>query len=130
MFKYVSGIALIAVGALGLNALSLSAKETDSASAPSCINSDRADTVIIDESTILASRGNQRVVIKVDGCRLDDNEVLVFEYHGSPRICDRMDFQLTQMSRVGNGLGFPQACFVQSVTPVTKDEAKALMASR
>lgn len=130
--KKIAGVTFVASLSLGLVASVAIAPQTSRADGnvtKSCINAQGMNTQILDESTILASNGSANTVIKVSGCRLDSSKVLVFEYRGTSQICDRLDLDLKLMTSTGNGLGFPEACFISEVKSISKEEAKALKAS-
>ncbi len=119
--------ATAALGALAVLAIFPVAAQTDTqASVPlkQCVHSSNLQTEILDQSTILATgTGRGGVVLDVKGCRLHPSDVLVFEYRGSNQICGPMDVQIS-VRDTASGMTTP--CFIQTVKPVTRDEAKAL----
>jgi hypothetical protein len=87
-----------------------------------CVSSPGMETTLLSDTQILARNGNAAVLIEIEGCRPSPFDQLIFEYRGSSQICGPMDVQI--YSYVGNG--FKSACFITSVTPISKDEAKTL----
>ncbi|UDF04965.1 hypothetical protein [Asticcacaulis sp. AND118] len=121
----IAGVA-VAGGLATLTLMPVTTQADDGKKAPPrCVNGPGIDTTVLDEETVLAEgAGRGGVLIKVDGCRLTPYDILVFEYRGSVQICDPIDVQLSVRA---NGMGhFKTPCFVQSVTPVSAEEAKGL----
>ncbi|ESQ80526.1 hypothetical protein [Asticcacaulis sp. YBE204] len=126
--RKVLGVAGAAVLGLGVLALVPQVSDAQDAAPPSekvrrCVNGPGLDTHVLDEETLLVQdNGRSGLVVKVDGCRLNPHDILVFEWHGTQQICDPVDIQLSVRSTGG----FRSHCFVQSVTPVGAAEAKVL----
>lgn len=129
--RRLNGKALFAVlgvagGLMAMGVLPVSSQAEDGKKAPPrCVNGPGIDTTVLNQEEILAEgSGRGGVLIKVDGCRLTPYDILVFEYRGIVQICDPLDVQLSV--RQSGGGGFKTPCFVQSVTPVSAEEVKAL----
>ncbi|WKL57099.1 hypothetical protein Q1W73_15755 [Asticcacaulis sp. ZE23SCel15] len=91
-----------------------------------CVSGGDLDTTVIDEKTLLVEeRGRGAMVMKVSGCRLNNFDPLLFEYRGSTQICNPIDVQMS----VIYAPGFKSACFVDTLKPVSFEEAKSLKAS-
>ncbi|MDC7683529.1 hypothetical protein PQU92_09595 [Asticcacaulis sp. BYS171W] len=89
-----------------------------------CINGPGLDTHVLDENTLLVQEnGRSGMLVKVEGCRLNPYDVLVFEWRGMQQICDPIDIQLS-VKLSGSNIRTP--CFVQTATPVAAEEAKVL----
>jgi|GEM_PF-2583055 len=121
-----------AAATLGLGVLSLvpghsladDERSERASSVRRCVYGPGIDTHVLDEETLLAKgSGRGGVLIKVNGCRLTPYDILVFEYHGSQQICDPLDVQLSVRDSFSP---IRSPCFIQSVTPVSPEEARAL----
>jgi hypothetical protein len=89
-----------------------------------CISGSGFNTQVIDEQSLLADDHGSYFLFKVSGCRLNDFDTPVFRYFGATRICKPIDVRLSLLSQPG----FESPCFIDSITPITKDEATALKA--
>lgn len=121
------GVTLAVVAGLGALALVPQASDAQDKTATEkvrrCVNGPGLDTHVLDEDTLLVQDNSRSgVLVKVEGCRLNPYDVLVFEWRGTQQICDPIDLQLS-VKATG---GFRTPCFVQSVTPVGAAEARAL----
>ena len=119
--KLLSG-ASVAIMAMGL--MALNDKPSDVKSKLSqCVQGPFENTEVIDESTLLIEgRGSGFAVLKVSGCRLSDWDPVQFVFHGTNSICAPIDADLSVLEN----RTLPVHCFVDSVTPISRDEAKAL----
>jgi len=94
------------------------------AAAPSagrCVHAPLMDTRVIDQTTLLATDySGGAVLIKMTGPCLEQNEPIVIRYYGASQICDRMDVDIS--GRAASAV--PTVCFIDSVTPISKDEAQ------
>ena len=124
-FEFVSKILSGAgVAALALGLMALSDKPSESKSKLSqCVQGPFENTQVIDEKTLLIEgRGSDFAVLKVSGCRLTDWDPVQFVFHGTNSICSAIDADLSVLE----GRSFPIHCFVDSMTPISRDEAKAM----
>jgi hypothetical protein len=123
---------VLVMGACGL--MGFMAKDDDKgrvrAEASQCVSSRGLDTDIIDENTILMRQGSTRIVVKVDGCDLDDFHILKMTYRGSDWICGASDLDIRSINRMGSHIDSGQFCFVRDYRSVTKDEARDLKKKR
>jgi hypothetical protein len=127
--SYIALMSGVALAIVAIVAVTPRISHADNTAPKGCIDGHGMDTKILDESTILATNGSRNALIKVSGCRLDSFKILSFEYRGTTQICDRLDVDLKLLTSTGTGLGFPEACFVDEVKMITKEEAKALKAA-
>lgn len=130
--KTFAGVALIAGGAFAALAATQTMAGSDDSRAPdrpmrACVSAPLDDTRILDDSTLLVTdyHGNA-ALIKMNGRCLEKNEAIGIKYYGTNEICSAVDVQIT--GSVATNI--PQTCFIDSVTPISKDEAKAYLAAR
>ena len=131
--KTFAGIALVAAGAFAALAASQSMAGNDDTrdngdrARRACVSAPLDDTRVLDDSTLLITdyHGNAALV-KMNGRCLEKNEAIGIKYYGSNQICGPVDVQIT--GSVATNIPIP--CFIDSVTPLSKDEAKAYLAAR
>jgi len=128
-------IAFIAAGAgLTLALAVLAGCETPPsggmATAPSagrCVHAPLQDTHVVDPQTLVATDySGGAVLIRMTGPCLERNEPIIIKYYGASQICDRMDVDIS--GRAADTV--PTVCFIDSVTPLSRDEAKGYMNRR
>ena len=85
-----------------------------------CVSAPLQDSQVIDRETLLLTdrRGNA-VLLKMAGPCMSPHEAIGIEYFGSSRVCDRMDVTIT--GDVASAV--PMRCMIDSVTPLSKEEA-------
>jgi len=131
--KTLASVALIAGGAFAALAASQTMAGSDTArdrgdgARRACVSAPLDDTRILDDSTLLVTdyHGNA-ALIKMNGRCLEKNEAIGIKYYGSNQICGPVDVEIT--GSVATNIPIP--CFIDSVTPISKDEAKAYLAAR
>jgi len=135
--KTLAGIGLVAAGGFALLAASQTLARNDarddargddrgSRPARTCVQSPLEDTRIIDESTLLVTdyHGNA-AILKMSGRCMQKNEAIGIKYYGVNEICGRTDVDIT--GSVATAVPIP--CFIDSVTQLSKDEAKAYLSA-
>jgi len=132
-FKAFVGIAIVAAGAFAVLAASQTlagnddARDTTDRAQRACVSAPLDDTKVIDESTLLVTDYHGgAALIRMNGRCLEKNEAIGIKYYGSSQICDPVDVDIT--GSVATNI--PQHCFINSITSISKDEAKAYMATR
>ena len=87
-----------------------------------CIMAPLQQTQILDEKTLYAEDGfGHASLIKMGGACMHKSEAVKIEYRGITQICGPADVQISGYSTPQ----FETPCFIDSVTSLTKDEAKA-----
>ena len=111
-------------------ALPLTASARPAPSLRDCIDNDRGSSwVPYDDHTILVRSGARSYRLTTNTCPSlsDPAPRLLTEVVGGELICSPHDVHL-KVARSGEPIAV--ACFVQSITPLSKDEARALQAKR
>ena len=132
LWKTVAGAGLVAVGALGVLAARQSVARNDdnrdssARTARSCVQAPLDDSRVIDESTLLVTdyHGNA-AILKMSGRCMEKNEAIGIKYYGVNQICNRTDVDIT--GSVASAVPIP--CFIDTVTQLSKEEAKAYMSA-
>lgn len=124
--------AVAVVVASGLGALSLASAAPEDTPGPhgkpddkpKCIDASQLNRkMVVNKTTVLIEDGFGRsALLKLSApCQnLDDLDKIGFEFFGGTQICDRRDVKILY-SRFDEA---PVRCLVESVTPLTKEEAK------
>lgn len=130
--KTFAGIALVAAGAFAALAASQTFAGNDDARDSTrpqrtCVSSPLDETKVIDDTTLVVTdwHGNA-AVMKMAGSCLEKNEAIGIKYYGSGQICNPVDVEIT--GAISSNI--PMKCFIQSVTPISKDEVKAYLSAR
>ncbi len=87
-----------------------------------CIDAPLKETQVLDETTLYAEDAfGHASLIKMNGACLRRNEAIKIEYRGISQVCRASDVQISGFETPR----FETPCFIDSVTSLTKDEAKA-----
>ncbi|ESQ80528.1 DUF6491 family protein [Asticcacaulis sp. YBE204] len=118
----------LAVAAVGFGGLSLANAEPETTAASKvapkhCVNAGNLDRrMVVDKTTVLIEDGFGRAaLLKLSRpCQnLDDMDRIGFEFEGSTQICGPRDVKILY-SRFNEA---PIRCLVESVTPLSKEQA-------
>jgi hypothetical protein len=87
-----------------------------------CLGYPLEETRVIDSSTLYArDQSGHAALIKMKGPCLEPDEAIGIKYYGTNQICGPLDVDIS-----GSALtGIPRMCMIDTVTPLSKDEAKA-----
>lgn len=119
---------VVAVVTSGLGALSLASAAPEDSPKPEgkarCLDASHLNRkIVVDKMTVLIedSFGRSALLKLSAPCQnLDDLDKIGFEFFGGTQICDRRDVKILY-SRFDEA---PVRCLIESVTPLTKEEAK------
>jgi len=123
----VGGVAALGViGALSGQSLAQDDQTRTQTPAPParCLGYPLEETRIIDRDTLyVRDQSGHAALIKMKGACLEPNEAIGLKYYGTTQICGPLDVDIS-----GSALsGMPRMCMIDSVTPLSKDEAKAYL---
>lgn len=89
------------------------------------LNNMRSRMVIEPDSLLIEDAYGKYVLVKLTApCRnIDELDRIGFEFNGSTLLCKRTDVKILHSRNTET----PLRCLIDTMTPLTKDEAKALM---
>ncbi len=89
-----------------------------------CLGYPLENTEVVDSETLFVQdQSGHAALIKMKGACLEPNEAIGLKYYGSNQICGPLDVEISGSVMTG----IPRLCMIDTITPLSKDEAKAYL---